>query len=133
MRRAVEVLAVELASKRATASQKAAMAALAESLEGEFTLRDYTNTIRETHALIIEAARNHYLGSLMLPLQGLSRRFWIVHVRDEAKEIAQGRALHRAILSAIADCDADAARSASQALNDYLVGFALAVITPHAN
>lgn len=133
VRRAVEGLAVELACSRADSPQRAAMAALASRLSGRFSLPEYIETIRETHSLIIEAAGNQYLGAMMLPLQGLSRRFWIVHVRDEQSEIARGGELHRRILSAIADNDAAAAIAASAALNDYLVAFSLAVLSKRSS
>ena len=132
VRRAVEVLAVDLASKRASKTQREAMQSLASRLEGQFTLQEYTDTIRETHALILDAAGNRNLGSLMLPLQGLSRRFWIVHAREENNDILRGRDLHRAILTAISERDAEAATAASRALNDYLVEFALAVVARQA-
>lgn len=132
VRRAVEVLAVDLASKRASKTQREAMQRLASRLEGQFTLQEYTDTIRETHALILDAAGNRYLGSLMLPLQGLSRRFWIVHAREENNDILRGRDLHRAILTAISERDTEAATAASRALNDYLVEFALAVVARQA-
>lgn len=132
VRRAVEVLAVDLASKRASKTQRETMQSLASRLEGQFTLQEYTDTIRETHALILDAAGNRYLGSLMLPLQGLSRRFWIVHAREENNDILRGRDLHRAILTAISERDAEAATAASRALNDYLVEFALAVVARQA-
>lgn len=133
VRRAVEALAVELACSRAETSQRRSMAALAARLCGRFSLLEYTETIRETHSLIIEAAANQYLGALMLPLQGLSRRFWIVHVRDEQNEIARGGELHHRILSAIAENDATAAVAASIALNDYLVAFSLATLSKRAS
>lgn len=132
VRRAVEVLAVDLASKRASKTQREAMQSVASRLEGQFTLQEYTDTIRETHALILNAAGNRYLGSLMLPLQGLSRRFWIVHAREENNDILRGRDLHRVILTAISERDAEAATAASRALNDYLVEFALAVVARQA-
>lgn len=132
VRRAVEVLAVDLASKRASKTQREAMRSLASRLEGPFSLQEYTDTIRETHVLILYAAGNRYLGSLMLPLQGLSRRFWIVHAREENGDIERGGELHRAILTAIADGNAAAATNASRALNDYLVEFALAVVARRA-
>jgi DNA-binding GntR family transcriptional regulator len=132
VRRAVEVLAVELACKRADKNQRQAMSKLAKAMNQDFTLQEYTHTIRDTHALIIDAARNQYLGSIMLPLQGLSRRFWVVHVRDEALEIGRGSDLHGRILNAIADGDKEAAHSASLALNDYLVEFAVAVVSRRA-
>lgn len=132
VRRVVEVLAVELACKRADNAQQQAMRELAFCLEGQFTLREYTDTIRKTHSLILDAARNHYLGSLMLPLQGLSRRFWIVHAHEDSKEIQRGQHLHKRILTAIADSDVEAATTASKALNDYLIEFALAVVARQA-
>jgi len=66
VRRAVEVLAVELACKRADENQRQAMCRLADVMNQDFTLQEYTNTIRDTHGLIIDAARNQYLGSIML-------------------------------------------------------------------
>lgn len=133
VRRSLEVLAVELACERADEHQRAAMRELATKLEGEFALRDYTDTIRETHGLIIQAAKNKYIGTLMLPLQGLSRRFWIVHVRDEKHEINRGSELHRRILTAISEGNVATATSSSLALNDYLVEFALKVISRHTH
>lgn len=132
VRRAVEVLAVELACKRASRPQQQAMRDLASRLEGQFTLKEYIDTIRQTHSLIVDAAANPYLGTLMLPLQGLSRRFWIVHARHELDDIGHGKDLHRKILLAIANSDASGAALASRALNDYLVEFALAVISRQA-
>lgn len=132
VRRAVEVLAVDLACKRASKAHQQAMHELASRLEGEFTLQEYTDTIRQTHFLILEATGNPYLGSLMLPLQGLSRRFWIVHAREEGDDIRRGQDLHKQILTAIAYGDAKAAIAASCALNDYLVEFALAVVARQA-
>lgn len=132
VRRPIEVLAVELAAARAGAPQRAAMQELAARLAGRFGLRDYTETVRRTHAMIIEAAQNPYLSAAMLPLQALSRRFWITYLRDEVAEIARGGALHRQMLSAIASGDKVAARAASLALNDYLVAHAVAVIARRA-
>ena len=128
VRRPIEVLAVELAAARAGAPQRAAMQELAARLAGRFGLRDYTETVRRTHSMIIEAAQNPYLSAAMLPLQALSRRFWITYLRDEVAEIARGGALHRQMLSAVASGDKVAARDASLALNDYLVAHAVAVI-----
>ncbi|GLS87383.1 GntR family transcriptional regulator [Cypionkella aquatica] len=136
LRRPIEVLSVELASARATVSQRAAMQDLAGVLDGPFALREYTDTVRKTHAMIIDASQNPYLSAAMLPLQALSRRFWITYIRDEADEIRRGGALHRQMLLAVAAGNADAARAASLALNDYLVAYALAVIArrtaPHS-
>ena len=128
VRRAVEVLAVELACSRATEKDIAAIAALKTTLAGDFGFHAYSETVRRTHALIIQAAHNPYLEALMVPLQTLSRRFWIMHVRDEQAEIAHGKRLHQDILQAILARDAVKAGAASLALNAYLVEFALSVV-----
>lgn len=129
VRRALEVLSVTLACQRATEAQLAEMRALASTLDGDFSLEGYGETMRETHRMIIEAAHNPYLGAHMRPLQALSRRFWFVHVRDEKREIEAGSALHRQILEAIANRDIENAAAASQGLNDYLVEFATEIVT----
>jgi len=128
VRRAVEVLAVELACARASARELGDIAELAAALDGTFDLGEYAQTVRQTHALIIKAAHNPYLEALMTPLQTLSRRFWIMHVRDEQREISHGKRLHQAILKAIAERQVAKAAAASLALNSYLVEFALSVI-----
>lgn len=128
LRRAVELLAVELACLRADAKQRGQMRDLAASLDAPFALREYSETVRQTHTMIIDAAQNAYLNAAILPLQSLSRRFWIMHLSDAPQEIRRGGALHKRILLAVADGNTDAARAAALALNDYLVDFALAVI-----
>lgn len=128
VRRDLELLAVRLACGRKTENQCAAMSGLANELRSEFVLPEYTETVRETHALIIEAAHNPYLGTSILPLQALSRRFWITHIRDVQREINRGREFHRSLLSAVSDGDVQKASAASLALNDYLVEFAIAVV-----
>jgi len=132
VRRAVEVLAVTLACERATVAEISAILRLAETLQGGFDLPRYVETVRQTHNLIIEASHNPYLEALMTPLQALSRRFWIMHVQDETREIDIGRALHRDMLLSIASKDVKRASAASLALNDYLVQFSLSVVTRRA-
>lgn len=128
VRRAMELLAVGLACDRATSADLAHVRAMAERLEGGFSLGDYGETVRLTHGLITDCAHNPYLETLMVPLQSLSRRFWMTHIRDEEAEILRGKTLHRAILVAIANRDARGAEMASLALNDYLVAFAARII-----
>lgn len=129
LRRSLETLAVRLACDRVTDTDKRAMEEMVAALEGGgFTLLSYAGTVRGTHELISRAAHNDYLAEAIAPLQGLSRRFWFAHVRDEAREIATGARLHRSILSAILATDVDAAITAVEALNDYLVRFAYSTI-----
>ena len=129
VRRTLESLVVTLACTRATAQDMAEMAMLRNALAGDFQLSAYAETVRQSHALIIRAASNPYLDVMMTPLQALSRRFWIIHIRDTAREITEGRALHAEILTQILNRDANAASAASIALNDYLVRFAIATVT----
>lgn len=129
VRRATEVLAVGLACKRATAKDLELIQAMRTALTAEFSFSDYAETVRQTHKLIIDSAHNPYLEALMTPLQALSRRFWLTHVRDEKVEIPRGKALHSEILAAISERDAARAEAASLALNDYLVDFALSTIS----
>lgn len=129
VRRAMEVLAIGLACRSATEKDMDAIATLKATLAGDFDLHRYSETVRQTHALIIQAAHNPYLGALMVPLQTLSRRFWIMHVRDEQAEIALGKRLHQDILQALLLRDSDQAGAASIALNSYLVEFTLSVVS----
>ena len=128
VRRAVEVLAVGLACERASLAEFESMRTLADSLTGEHDLSAYAETVRQTHALILSATHNLYLAEAMLPLQGMSRRFWLMHIREEHKEVTDGSRLHRELLDAITRRDQEAARLASLALNDYLVASALSVV-----
>lgn len=132
VRRANELLAVELACARATPKDLSAIASLADELEVDFNLDDYIETVRETHKLIIQAAHNPYLEALMTPLQSLSRRFWVMHIQDEKKAIERGKKLHIKILRGIEQRNFKAASEASLELNDYLVEFALEVVTKMA-
>ncbi|MCM0616538.1 GntR family transcriptional regulator [Paenarthrobacter sp. TYUT067] len=125
LRRVLEALAVRLACQTASATDRKAMQEMVELLEADrFTLRQYLETVKETHMMIVTASHNEYLADAMAPLQGLSRRFWITHVRDEQAEISQGSALHASILRSVLERDAEKAEKASHALNDYLVEFA---------
>ncbi|HET6624960.1 MAG TPA: GntR family transcriptional regulator [Nocardioidaceae bacterium] len=135
LRRVLEGLAVRLACQRAKAPQREAMLGMVDLLRkaDSFTLKEYAETVKGTHDLIVEAANNEYLADAMAPLQGLSRRFWFTHVVDESAEIKAGATLHSAILTAIIDRDEDAAERCSYELNDYLVDFSYSSIRlPHA-
>lgn len=134
LRRVLEALAVRLACQTATNNDSEAMQEMVQLLEADrFTLRQYLETVKETHLMIVNASHNEYLADAMAPLQGLSRRFWITHVRDEQAEISQGSSLHARILHAILDRDSEGAEKASHALNDYLVEFAYRTIHTRAS
>jgi DNA-binding GntR family transcriptional regulator len=129
LRRPLDSLAVSLACRRATGEQRCAMGSLAARLQrNALTLKEYAETVRETHNLIVASAHNEYLADAMAPLQGLSRRFWICHVRDAQREIRAGGQLHYAILTAIRERDEERAQAYSLELNDYLTDFALSTL-----
>ena len=129
VRRVLEALAVRLACHNATAEDRAHMEALIVRLSGEpMPLADYAQTLKEIHGLVARAGNNEYLADAMAPLQGLSRRFWLAHLRDAPREIRRGSGHYLAILGAILARDAGAAEQYCLALNDYLVEFAYATI-----
>ena len=130
VRRVLEALAVRLACHNAAADDRACMERMMIRLSGEpLALADYAEMLTEIHRLVATTGGNEYLADAMAPLQGLSRRFWLAHLRDDgAKQILQGAAHYVAILRAILARDPGAAEQASLALNDYLVEFAYATI-----
>lgn len=129
LRRVLEALAVRLACQNAGREDRARMEAMVDLLQADrLSLAKYAETVKDTHQMIVEASHNEYLADAMAPLQGLSRRFWLAHVRDEEGEMARGTQLHLAILRDVLGRDADAAEKASHALNDYLVEFAYSTI-----
>lgn len=129
LRRVLESLAVRLACERSSFSDREAMESMVARLSTvPLELREYAETVRGTHDLIVAGAHNAYLADAMAPLQGLSRRFWFTHVRNVESEIGTGAGLHAAILRSILERDADTAEENSLLLNDYLVDFAYGVL-----
>ncbi|MGQ9367526.1 GntR family transcriptional regulator [Azospirillum sp. ST 5-10] len=127
LRRAVEELAVRMATHRATAEQRRAMLGLAadlERLEDTDDIHAFGELLKAIHDSVGAAAQNEYLQLAMMPLQGLSRRFWFANLKDRRAELRSGARLHAATLRAVACGDEAAAAAASLALNDYLTDFA---------
>ena len=129
VRRVLEALAVQLACQNATASDRVEMEAMMARLSGDpMPVAEYAEALKDIHRLVARAGSNEYLADAMAPLQGLSRRFWLAHLRDAPGEIRRGSAHYLAILKAIAAGDRRAAERSSLSLNDYLVEFAYATI-----
>ncbi|MFM9974430.1 MAG: GntR family transcriptional regulator [Beijerinckiaceae bacterium] len=130
VRRVLEALAVRLACHNATADDRAQMEAMVFRLSGGLmTLPEYAEMLKDIHRLVVRAGNNEYLADAMAPLQGLSRRFWLAHVRDDgANEVRIGAAYYMSILNAVIAREPATAEQASLALNDYLVEFAYATI-----
>ncbi|MDA8386187.1 MAG: GntR family transcriptional regulator [Actinomycetota bacterium] len=129
VRRVLESLAVELACTRASDEDRSAMRDMIERIDHSgSSVSGYMQTVAGTHALIVAGAHNPYLADAMAPLQGLSRRFWLAYLRRPEAEIKIASGLHRNILQAILNEDAESGREASVALNDYLVDFSLRTV-----
>jgi DNA-binding GntR family transcriptional regulator len=130
VRRVLEALAVRLACHGATTDDRVQMEAMLLRLSGEpMALAEYAETLKDIHRLVARCCNNEYLADAMAPLQGLSRRFWLAHLRDDgSSEVRRGSALYLAILRAVLARDTAAAEQASVSLNDYLVEFAYATI-----
>jgi DNA-binding GntR family transcriptional regulator len=125
LRRTLEPFAVRLAASRATDAQRHTARELADDvINGDKSVDDFSNFLRNAHALVVAATHNEYIEVAMAPLQGLSRRFWFGHLSNPTEDLRQAAQLHHDILAAIADGDPDAAHAASIALSDYLFEFA---------
>lgn len=125
VRRELDVVAVRLAAKRASNEQRDEMRALAAELQQiGADLSTYAESIRETHQLLAAATKNTYLVESLLPLQNLSRRYWISNIVDAEHEIRISSDCHRRMLSGAAEKDSDSAEKAAYDLNDYLVDYA---------
>lgn len=133
VRREVEALCVRLATRRATTAQKQRMLQLAEKLQEHARTHDNENfarTLKDIHNILIEASRNEYLTQVMLPLQGLTRRFWYQHLDNVGDLNTQHPAtLHADIMQAVAHADVDTAVTASSRLIDYLTDYTYATIS----
>tara|TARA_Y100000385_G_C12724014_1_gene479898 strand:- start:301 stop:537 length:237 start_codon:yes stop_codon:yes gene_type:complete len=71
---------------------------------------------------VVNACQNEFAQKTMRVVQGLSRRFWIFHMKREDFNIAAE--LHARLLLDLANGEAVAAVAASNALVDYLEAFA---------
>ena len=130
VRRVLEALAVRLACSNATANDRKQIEAMMLRLSNQpMAPVEYAETLKEIHSLVASTCGNEYLADAMAPLQGLSRRFWLAHLRDGGlNDVCSGSAHYLEILRAILARDPDAAERASRALNDYLLEFAYATI-----
>jgi len=127
VRRTLEEQAVRFAAHRSSVTQKEAMLQLAEQLLDETLYgnpKRYGETLKKVHRAVADSTQNEYLTMAILPLQGLSRRFWFAHIQSFSREFGIAGKLHAATLKAICHGDESKAAEASLAVNDYLTEFA---------
>lgn len=131
LRAPLELATVRLACARRSAEDLIAVRGTLKSIEGcPPVIEEYMLTVRDTHEVIVTAAHNRYLRETIVPLQVLSRRFWLANIDDIPTEIGRAAGLHTAILQAVLHGNAQDASVASKALHQYLLDFTLASIPP---
>ncbi|MFJ4524091.1 FadR/GntR family transcriptional regulator [Streptomyces sp. NPDC088810] len=111
VRRILEPAATALAASRIGEDELDALSAQLDELGAEPSVEQLVAADLEFHRSIVRSAGNSVLCSLLDGLSGPTTRAWIW--RGLAQEDAVGRTLreHRAILGALRDRDAEAARS----------------------
>ncbi len=111
LRLALEVLAVRLATERATTAELKALKALLTQAAAALAANDETALLRSNqafHDAITQLAHNDLLSSMLDPLEG--RLHWILRQNDDPLPLHRE---HAALYEAIASGDADAAARAS--------------------
>jgi DNA-binding GntR family transcriptional regulator len=126
----IERLLARSAARRAVAAQRVQFRRIAEGMDAAAEDEDdiaFMRLDREFNLLVLEAAGNEFAASAMSLMNGLSRRFWYMHYKQEA-DLKLAARLHAAIARGIADGDQEAAGQASDALVAYIQAFARATI-----
>ena len=126
----IERLLARSAARRAVAAQRVQFRAIADGMDAAAEEEDdiaFMRLDREFNLLVLEAAGNEFAASAMSLMNGLSRRFWYMHYRQEA-DLKLAARLHAAIARGIADGDQDAAGQASDGLVAYIQAIARAII-----
>lgn len=126
VRRGIEELCIRFATSRATTEQKQQMLKRTSQLEECAAAQDdqrYAVLLKDIHQVLLQATNNEYIQLAMLPLQGLSRRFWFAN-KDEKDDLLQAARCHADILRAVCHTDVEEAALASHRLNDYLTEMA---------
>lgn len=130
VRRQLEQLNAALAARRASQSQRASFAAVAEQMTAVALAGDYLGFVhldREFNTLQVAAAGNEFSANMLRQLHGLSRRFWHSYYRHE-QDLPVVAELHAAIARAIAAGDEGDAIEACLSLMDYIAAFTRAAL-----
>lgn len=130
VRRELERLMAQLASRRATAEEKARFKELAKEMNLCARKDDdvgFMRLDRELNLLISRACRNEFAQRAMGLTHGLSRRFWYMHYK-QVLDLPRCAKLHAALAAAIGEGDAEKAMQASDELLDYIESFTRAAL-----
>ncbi|MFO1049326.1 MAG: GntR family transcriptional regulator [Geminicoccaceae bacterium] len=122
VRRPLEALVADLATRRAHDQERAAMSALAVDIRGAAATANpvrYLQVTRAIHETEVAAAHNSALAATIGVIHGQSRRFWFAQT-EASGTFTEGSAIHAEKLEAIAACDAAVATGAAHRLLDYL-------------
>jgi DNA-binding GntR family transcriptional regulator len=120
----------QLASKRATAEEKAEFTELAKGMNLCARKDDdvgFMRLDRELNLMISRACRNEYAQRAMGLTHGLSRRFWYMHYK-QVLDLPRCAKLHAALAAAIGAGDDQKAMKASDELLDYIESFTRAAL-----
>jgi DNA-binding GntR family transcriptional regulator len=121
-RRPLEAQMIRLATRRATAEERAEMIRLAEGLLAAIEAGDRDSYLvfnKAIHEIEAQAAHNPFLRQQMAVLHNLSRRFWFSVISDTGRFRAAAE-LHARTLRAIVAGDEAGAVAACEALLDVL-------------
>ncbi|WP_025821513.1 GntR family transcriptional regulator [Shewanella marina] len=122
VRRDIEALCVKFAAMRASEAQKKRMVEMGKELIECANNQDdhqFAELLKNIHLILVEAANNEYLQLAIIPLQGLSRRFWFAY-KNQNSDLKMAARCHSKILKHIVYADALGAIQAAYELNDYL-------------
>ena len=133
-RREVERLVARCAARRASGSERARMAELAQLFERSAKKNDdkgFMRVDREFNELCVAAAKNEFAAGAMRLMASLSRRFWYQHYK-QAADLPETAKLHADIARAIVKADEEGAARATDRLMDMIQSFTRATVTAEA-
>ena len=132
-RRELDRLLASAAARRASESDKVAIAALISPTEKAVAAQDIKEFLRmdaQLNVLLSRAARNAVAAETVAKLHAVSRRFWFYHL-DASRHLPETARRHVDVVKAVAAGEAAEAAAASDRLIDYLVAFSQQTL-PHA-
>lgn len=121
VRRELERMIAGRAATRATKPERARLRRMASAMTRAGAKDDWLAFLRldrEFNQFIAQCAHNPYAARAIAPLHALSRRFWYMHYM-ETGDLPFSAGAHAAIMTAVADGDAAAAKRAANRLIDF--------------